>query len=172
MTGGRCRYIPGSLMALLLLALTGCGSTLPLPEIRPAQPVARSVPKEPAPVAPSEKELIAAVDPATSVFFTPGGSSIDDEGRRKLADMAQRLKASPETVVTLIGHTDNLGSPSYNLAIAEQRVNAVYEVLRKHGVGLTQIHRYGVGREMGAPTCRSAACRQTMRRVEMVLQKP
>lgn len=118
----------------------------------------------------SEKQLIAAVDEANSIFFPADGVTVDAEGRRRLIEHAARLKASPDKSVMLVGHTDDLGSPSYNLAIAEQRVNAVYAVLRSQGVPPIQIRRYGVGAEQGGPACKSAACRRAMRRVQLIFE--
>lgn len=116
----------------------------------------------------SEKALIAAVNDENSIFFPPAGTTVDARGHARLMEHANRLKASPDLVVTLIGHTDDLGSPSYNLAIAEQRVNAVYAILRSQRVPVTQIRRYGVGNEEMERACKSEACRSKMRRVELV----
>ncbi len=117
----------------------------------------------------SEKTLIAAVNPQHNVFFPSAGVALDSEGRSRLIELANRLKASPDLVVTLVGHSDDLGSPSYNLAIAEQRVNTVYAVLRSQRVPATQIRRYGVGNEQMDLACKSEECRKKMRRVELIV---
>lgn len=114
-----------------------------------------------------EKTLKSAVDRENSVFFPPDGTTVDAEGRRKLVEHAARLKADPSLSVTLVGHTDDLGSPSYNLAIAEQRVNSVFSILRAQGVPVTQLRRYGMGSEAMGRACRSPECRALMRRVEL-----
>lgn len=129
---------------------------------RPASPAAQPL---------SEKQLIAAVDGANNVFFPPDGTAVNDAGRSVLAAYAARLKADPELQVILVGHTDDLGSPSYNLAIAEQRVNAVYAILRGLGVPMTQIRRYGVGNEKVELACQSIQCQSKMRRVELVIEQ-
>ena len=114
-----------------------------------------------------EKALKSAVDRENSVFFPPSGTTLDAKSRQKLRDHAARLKADPSRSVTLIGHTDDLGSPSYNLAIAEQRVNAVFNFLRAQGVPVMQLRRYGMGSEAVDKGCRSTECRALMRRVEL-----
>jgi len=119
----------------------------------------------------SEKDLIAAVDVENSVFFISSGTTVDAAGRQRLIEHAARLKENPELMVTLVGHTDNLGSSSYNLAIAEQRVNAVYAILRSQGVPLTQIHRYSIGSEQMGRGCKSAQCRKKMRRVQLLFSQ-
>jgi len=115
--------------------------------------------------------VIAAVDNENSVFFASGVTTVDAQGEQILQRHAQRLKADPKLVVVLTGHTDDQGSRSYNLAIAEQRVNAVFQVLRRYGVPAIQLRRYGVGEEMASRSCSSAECRKSMRRVELVYPK-
>lgn len=115
----------------------------------------------------NEKSVMSAVDRENSIFFLPASAVVDAAGQRKLVEHAARLKADPSRSVTLVGHTDDLGSPSYNLAIAEQRINAVFAILRAQGVPVTQLRRYGMGSEAMSRACRSAECRALMRRVEL-----
>lgn len=100
------------------------------------------------------------------VFFALGEARIDSEALPKLAAHAARLKSDPKLCVTLVGHTDDLGSPAYNLAIAQQRVDAVFDALRGLGVSRNQLRRYPVGSEKAPAGCRQEACRSKLRRVE------
>lgn len=111
---------------------------------------------------------MAQVNLDNSVFFPAGGTELDAASLKRLAALAERLKAMGEGIVTLHGYTDHLGSPSYNLAIAEQRVNAVATALRRNGIAATQIRRNAVGSERVPAACRSVQCRRLMRRVELV----
>jgi outer membrane protein OmpA-like peptidoglycan-associated protein len=52
---------------------------------------------------------------------------------KKLRQHAEYLKQNPKTVVTLVGYVDDAGSRSYNLAITEQRILAVKQLLRTYG---------------------------------------
>lgn len=162
-------WVP-SLACLLILA--GCASQPSAEKARAdarwAPPVVASASNE---VLPSEAQVIAAVDNENSVFFASGVTTVDAQGEQILQRHAQRLKADPKLVVVLTGHTDDQGSRSYNLAIAEQRVNAVFQVLRRYGVPAIQLRRYGVGEEMASRSCSSAECRKSMRRVELVYPK-
>lgn len=116
----------------------------------------------------SESQIMAQVNLDNSVFFPAGGTELDAISLKRLAVLAERLKAMEEGIVTLHGYTDHLGSPSYNLAIAEQRVNAVATALRRNGIAATQIRRNVVGSERVPAACRSVQCRRLMRRVELV----
>ena len=85
---------------------------------------------------------------------------------------ATRIKAEPGLVVRLVGHTDDLGSRAYNLAIAEQRVNAVYGFLRRAGVPIRQLRRSGAAGDIAGKSCESTECRAKKRRVELVYPAP
>lgn len=153
----------------LTVMIAGCAVTPPVAPAAPASPVAEagpgSTPAAPAP-SPSEAQVMAAVDNENNVFFVLGASVIDAAGRRKVRHHAERLKADPKLEVTLVGYTDDLGSPSYNLAIAEQRVNAIHKELRGLGVRPNQIRRHVAGPEQLASACGSTECRRIMRRVQ------
>ena len=160
---------------LCALLLFGCATPqvpqpLPAPtERKPDAPVPPPiVPKEaPAPVeAPAAK-----IDDSINVFFSFGSTEVDLPGQQKLRAHAQRLQEDPQRVVTLIGHTDNMGSRAYNVAIAEKRIESVSALLRSYGVAKKQMRRYAVGNEQLDKSCQTAACRQKMRRVELSYPK-
>ncbi|MBI2306950.1 MAG: OmpA family protein [Rhodocyclales bacterium] len=167
----------GTLIALLLGTLAACSSTPPRTEPPPA-PTAPAPAPQPAPTttplppesptpAPAAKTPPPTVAEENSIFFAAGATRIDPAGEAKLRRHAVRLKENPRLVVTLVGHTDNLGSTSYNLAITDQRATAVARMLQSMGVGRTQIRYYGMGDEKTGPTCRTAGCRQKKRRVDL-----
>lgn len=107
-----------------------------------------------------------------TVYFAFGEATIDSEGAEVLRQNAQKLKEDPQLVVTLVGHTDNLGSAAYNLAVADKRAEAVSEKLRSHGVPRAQIKRLPVGSEQSSKLkCDTEACRASMRRVELVYDR-
>ena len=162
----------GYLVCLLLSCLlSACANrpAAPPPVVAPARQVA-AAPKQPEklPERPDEAQIIAAVDAKENLFFVQGSAELDAAANQALAQHALRLKANPRQVVTLVGHADDLGSPAYDLAIAERRVQAVYKALRGLGVGATQLRSYSVGSEKLSLACRSEACRRRMRRVELV----
>lgn len=157
---------------LSLLLLAGCASQN-APDVAP---VANDAPVQEKHVQIAEKqlteaEIIAAVNVENSVFFPPSGAKLDQASRQRLLKHAARLKDNPDLQVTLAGHTDHLGSPSYNLAIAEQRINAVMDVLRAQRIPVTQIRRQVVGSEQVPANCKSPECRRKMRRVELIFSQ-
>lgn len=112
---------------------------------------------------------MAAVVEENSIYFVSGSSIVDEESKEKLRRHAAVLKESPDSIVTLTGHTDDQGSRNYNLAIAEQRTLAVAQLLRSFGVEARQIRRYSAGSEKMPKACRSNDCRAKMRRVEITI---
>lgn len=109
---------------------------------------------------------VPAVDAENSVFFPPAGVLVDEAGEALLRRHAERLKEDSQLRVMLIGHTDDLGSRPYNLAIADRRVHAVYQLLRKYGVPPQQLRR-GAGGERSIRPCAGEDCRRLQRRVEL-----
>ena len=154
-----------------ILGLAACAAKPPVVSPETVSSTPAKVQKGAADVAPpipTEAQAMAAVDEENNVFFMLGATQPDAAGRQKVQEHAERLKADPKLVVTLTGYTDDQGSPSYNLAIAEQRVNGIFQQLRKSGVRANQIRRQVAGREALAQSCRSTECRQKMRRVHFV----
>ncbi|MCP5247043.1 MAG: OmpA family protein [Candidatus Accumulibacter sp.] len=153
------------------LLLSGCGAWPWQQEESQADAEAErqaAAVKEQAVQAAAEEKVIAANKDENNIYFPLGGVKVSSRGKAKLQQHAEYLKANPETSVTLIGYTDDLGSRSYNVAIAEQRVAAVRQILRAYRVPSVQIHRYSVGSEKTPAVCKTPRCRQKMRRVELV----
>lgn len=155
------------LLACALL-LSAC-STLDTPPPPDAKPVAR----EATPPKPAVPNTPFADDPARrTVYFGFGEATINSAGAEVLRENAQQLKNDPQLVVTVVGHTDNLGSAAYNLAVADKRIDAASEKLRSFGVPKNQLRRLPLGSEQSSKeACDSEACRQAMRKVELVYER-
>lgn len=77
-------------------------------------------------------------------------SAILSDGYPSLLRLAELLKANPDYRVRVVGHTDYVGSSSYNNKLALSRANAVREFLVKYGAAANQITTSGEGKN--APT--------------------
>ena len=160
---GFCRVLP------LLCLLTACAGQPPADSPAPEKRGKRPAPVQVDDGKPlSEAQVIAAVDDEKSIFFGSGQTMVDDPGKQKLQLHAARLKENPRQQVRLVGYTDDRGSSSYNLLIAEQRVDAVFRLLRGYGVPARQLLRYALGGEKNSNSCNSPACEAKMRRVELI----
>jgi outer membrane protein OmpA-like peptidoglycan-associated protein len=169
------------LLGLVLLA--ACQSMPPTAEPPASRPASGdSAPPSPAPAAPSGNNLSNATDtPAAApeqaisfihdsntIYFPQRVTTVDRIGKEKLRLHAEYLKKNPKRAVILTGHTDDLGSRSYNLIIAEERIEAVSKQLRTYGVANRQILRKSVHKDKSPAACISPDCRQKMRRVELM----
>lgn len=166
------RYVVACCIGVLFGGLAACGgrpAVVAAPEA-PALPVSQT--KQAVPTGQHDAQLIAAVDEKNSVFFASSSAALDALAEQALREHAARIKAEPGLVVRLVGHTDDLGSRAYNLAIAEQRVNAVYGFLRRAGVPARQLRRSGAAGDIAGKSCESAECRAKKRRVELVYPAP
>lgn len=113
-----------------------------------------------------------AIADGQSIFFAQGSAKIDQDAIQVLEIHAAKLRSNPKLVVTLIGHSDHLGSRSYNIAIAEQRVAAVAKALRGMDVQRGQIRKLSLGNEKPGGSCQSEDCRRKWRRVDLSYPKP
>lgn len=116
-----------------------------------------------------ETARTAPPDFENNVYFATASTALDARGRDTLQAYAAKLKAGRDLRVALTGHTDHLGSREYNLALGQKRVDAVAQELIELGVWSRQIvQRTSYGNELGRQRgCRSEACRQASRRVEL-----
>jgi len=62
-----------------------------------------------------------------------------------LDEAAQTLKENPELNVRIEGHTDSIGSDSYNQALSERRAEAVKRYLVSRGIAASRLSTEGKG---------------------------
>ena len=145
----------------------GCGDVLAAPPARMAErPAAAGA------AAPRRTTL-----GADGLFRFDGGSVADllPEGRRKLDALAGDIKSSLQSVdtVSVIGHTDRLGTSTYNHALSLARANAVRDYLVQAGVAAQAIQVQGKGESEPKVQCAQSgrvaliACLAPNRRVEV-----
>ena len=135
------RVIHASLVASLCLAgALGCQSTkanAPMETPRTAPEVTRN--DAPAP------PLSQAAPRLETVYFDFDRSTLRPEALRLLDDAVTRLQANPTRNIVIEGHTCNIGTAEYNLALGERRAASVRDYLLSRGVAANrmQIRSYG-----------------------------
>ena len=82
------------------------------------------------------------------------------EARTTLDELAQRLSGSNVQSVRVEGHTDFMGSDTYNQRLSERRANTVSEYLVGHGVPAEKISAVGLGESQAKMT---EQCQQEVR---------
>lgn len=81
------------------------------------------------------------------IYFEYDQFTISEESQRTLEFYANQLLQNSSTRVVLEGHTDERGTPSYNLALGERRAQAVEEALVLYGVAQDRITTISFGEE-------------------------
>jgi outer membrane protein OmpA-like peptidoglycan-associated protein len=111
-------------------------------------------------------ELLPALLPAR-VYFDFDSNTLRADAQEKINLIAQYLMAHPNTSVHLEGHTDPVGSASYNMGLGQRRADAVAQRLIDQGVDFRQVVSVtSRGEEMRLSTGRSSHWMD--RRVEII----
>jgi outer membrane protein OmpA-like peptidoglycan-associated protein len=84
------------------------------------------------------------------VYFDFDRSSLRPEALRVLDDAVAVLNANPGRNIVIEGHTCNIGTAEYNLALGERRATSVRDYLTSRGVPATrlQVRSYGEERPL------------------------
>lgn len=107
---------------------------------------------------------------AERVYFASGSTEVDESSMKLLLANAARLKSDPHLVVTLVAHTERLGSRSYTLALAQEQIDAVTGLLRAFGVPIRQIRHRGEGSQWPSAACAEPPCEPQARYVALLYE--
>ncbi len=81
------------------------------------------------------------------VYFDFDRYSLRPEATRLLDDAIKTLQANPELRLTIEGHTCNIGTAEYNLALGERRSNSVRDYLVQRGIPASRLQTVSYGEE-------------------------
>ncbi|HEY5746059.1 MAG TPA: OmpA family protein [Chryseolinea sp.] len=107
----------------------------------------------------------------THLIFAQGKSTIDPKSFGELDEVAQMMKENSKIVIQLEGHTDNQGSSKANLALSEDRVEAVKKYLVNKGIGKDRVKTKAFGGSQPLSNEMTQEARALNRRVEMRILK-
>jgi len=111
-----------------------------------SEPVAEPAPPAPAPApAPEPAPEMQSVRVELDVLFDFDKDTIRPEFRQDIQSLAEFMKTYPSVTTTVEGHTDSVGSDSYNQNLSERRANAVREALISEGVDGSRVSSAGYG---------------------------
>lgn len=147
-------------------AVPGCDGEIakpaPVPAPAPAPAPAPVPAPAPAPAPVSEKVTFAA-----DTFFDFDRAVLAGDGKAKLDDLASRLQGMNLEVVIAVGHTDSVGTDSYNQKLSVRRAEAVKSYLVSRGVEANRVYTEGRGEKQPVADNKTAAGRTKNRRVEI-----
>jgi OmpA-OmpF porin, OOP family len=99
------------------------------------------------------------------VFFDLDSAAITPEAEATLAEMVADIRGRELTGITVAGHTDRSGSPSYNEALSQRRAEAVTSWLMAQGVTAQVVTAEGRGEAEPAVPTEDGVVMQANRRV-------
>jgi OmpA-OmpF porin, OOP family len=109
-------------------------------------------------------------DPASTVYFEQRSAELSADARALIRTLSEQLAADGRRRVLLVGHSEELGSKGYCVALAAQRMGAVSRAMLQFGVRINQVQRRNRGCETAADrSCVSDVCREQSRRVDIRL---
>jgi OOP family OmpA-OmpF porin len=90
---------------------------------------------------------------ASETFFDFDKATLTPEGQAALDDVASRLAVSQFDKVTVVGHTDRIGTAAYNQKLSERRARAMADYLIAKGVDAQKIETAGLGSQNPTAQC-------------------
>lgn len=104
-----------------------------------------------------------------NVTFGFDESNIQPQFYPVLDNVANTLRQYDQTVIEVAGHTDSVGSDSYNQKLSERRAQAVASYLGSKGISPQRIITIGAGKSHPIADNSTEAGRAQNRRVEITL---
>jgi len=146
-------------------AAPGCDGAI-VPVAAPV--VVASAPPVAAPVVvPVAPPAATKVTYAADAFFDFDKSVIKPAGKEKLDDLIGKIKDINLEVIIAVGHTDSVGSDSYNQKLSVRRSEAVKAYLVSKGIEKNRVYTEGKGEKQPVADNKTAEGRAKNRRVEI-----
>lgn len=92
---------------------------------------------------------VAPLDIRT-IYFDFDESIVSEEGQVIIQAHAEVLVSSPDATMIIAGHADERGTREYNLALGDQRAEAVSRYFQEFGVDVSRIKVISYGEEQPA----------------------
>ena len=151
-------------MARLLALMFAC--FLALPAV--AQPDFNSLPTTEQDSLGASRGAAEELDTKLStLYFGPQEVGLSPENVRELDRLIRLMKAHPDLVVNVFGHSDDVGSLSRIQELSDLRAQMVQAYLIANGISLDRIYSMGFGYRQPASKTINAEGRAMNRRVEV-----
>ena len=127
------------------------------------QPAIAEAPPPPTPAVQEKKIVLHAV------HFDFNRAQVRPQGAESLEEAAEILKENENVNVVIEGHTDAVGSDSYNMRLGFRRAEAVKGYLVEHGIDEDRLEARSLGESQPVASNETAEGRAQNRRVELKL---
>ena len=114
----------------------------------------------------SELDVIVEDSP---ILFETGSTTVAESSLPTLILVAEAINRAPAGDVTVLGYTDSVGEDERNLAISEERANAVRVILVDSGVDALRVTHEGRGEADPIADNETAEGQATNRRIEFAV---
>ena len=112
---------------------------------------------------------IAAVLDKGQIAFEPGSATLSPSARPLLDRIAETLKDCADYPIEVAGHTDSQGGEEMNLALSEDRAEAVVASLMERRILTGNLHPVGYGESTPIARNDTEEGRESNRRIEFTL---
>jgi len=102
-----------------------------------------------------------------NVHFDVDKATLRPDSYSQLNELLEYLQRHPEIKIEIAGHTDNTGNDAHNLALSQDRSNAIKNYLVKKGIKATQVTAKGYGSKQPVADNATEDGRQLNRRTEV-----
>jgi outer membrane protein OmpA-like peptidoglycan-associated protein len=106
---------------------------------------------------------------ASGLLFDFDSDVVRADARTNLRNLAASLDKYPGSELLIAGHTDSVGSDSYNLALSQRRSEAAVAYLAEQGVSRSRMTSRGLGETEPVAPNENEAGRSKNRRVEVAI---
>jgi len=105
----------------------------------------------------------------SGLLFDFDSYALKSATRENLRELASNLKKYEQTEVKILGHTDSVGSDTYNQSLSRFRADAVKDYLASQGISSMRLMTEGFGESDPIASNETEEGRQQNRRVEIVI---
>ena len=116
------------------------------------------------------KDESLKIDISSEVSFDFGSASLKAAFMPTLQKVSDILSRYPQTIIHVVGHTDSVGSESYNMELSRKRAQSVVDYFASQGVSPNRLITVGRGESQPRATNETEAGRQLNRRVELYVK--
>jgi outer membrane protein OmpA-like peptidoglycan-associated protein len=105
---------------------------------------------------------------ALYINFDTGKATIKPKSKPIITQIVEMLKANQGLMVSVEGHTDNVGTPASNKTLSDQRAKTVVAAIVAQGIDAKRLSALGHGQDKPIADNKTEEGRAKNRRVELV----
>jgi outer membrane protein OmpA-like peptidoglycan-associated protein len=115
-------------------------------------------------------DALPALPTTHLVYFVEGTEELKPEAKRAIERVFAEIQTRPAPEISVVGHTDFVGTDQYNDTLSLQRAFRVRELLIKRGIPAKMIQAAGRGKREPVVKSSEAVAELRNRRVEIIVR--